>query len=570
MEDARSHCKGSLGRAMNLHRALKVSFSAIGILLTALIAYLCLWPIPAEPIAWSAPAPPDYTGPFAPNKRLAGLRAITTGTEFGPEHIAIGPDGKLYAAMTSGNLLRMDPDGAHQEAFANTHGRVLGFAFDARGRLIAADAMRGLIAVAADGQVTALADHVNPGDPIRYANSVTVAPDGTIYFTDASTRFAPADWGGTYEASVLDILEQAASGRVLAYDPVNGTTRVVARGLSFANGIALSADGRSLFVAETGRYRLWKIDASARDLDAHSCGPQASVLIDNLPGYPDNLMRGRDGRIWVGLFKPRNPAADGLSQKPFMRKVLLRLPRFMLPVGKSYGHVFAFDEDGRVIEDLQDPDGAYPETTGVTETAERLYIHSLHAPTIGWLPRERAAAGREDIYLLRSVREQSAATDVWCTQARAGFDPFKADAERVFSFWSVRSRPEDGKVVDAKQRRVASLRGCFGATDERARQNFYAELQIGELSFRGSGDCLALAIDFPEPGLFPVRCQLTLRDLPPPFVGGLLTTNTMTSAAAFGDVTDPAGYTQASIATIRLWRDPINPKENDHGQSSNH
>ncbi len=114
--------------------------------------------------------------------------------------------------------------------------------------------------------------------------------------------------------------------------------------------------------------------------------PQAVVLLDNLPGYPDNLMRGRDGRIWVGLFKPRNPAADSLARWPFLRKVLLRLPRSWLPLGPSYGHVFAIDENGAVIDDLQDPAGAYPETTGVTETGDRLYIHSLHAHAIGWLP----------------------------------------------------------------------------------------------------------------------------------------------------------------------------------------
>jgi hypothetical protein len=207
-----------------------------------------------------------------------------------------------------------------------------------------------------------------------------------IYFTDASTRFSPAEWGGTYEASVFDIMEQSATGRVLAYDPANGTTHIVAHGLSFANGIALSADGHTLFVNETGRYRVWKIDGRARDLNVQSGSPQAKVLLDNLPGYPDNLMRGRDGRIWVGLFKPRNPAADSLAGKPFMRKVLLRLPRSLLPLGESYGHVFAVDENGRVTVDLQDPSGAYPETTGATETADRVYIHSLHAHGIGWLP----------------------------------------------------------------------------------------------------------------------------------------------------------------------------------------
>jgi sugar lactone lactonase YvrE len=161
----------------------------------------------------------------------------------------------------------------------------------------------------------------------------------------------------------------------------------VAHGFSFANGIAVSSDAQTLFVAETGRYRIWKIDSRAHDLNVRSGSRQATVLLDNLPGYPDNLMRGRDGRIWVGLFRPRNPAADGLSQKPFLRKVLLRMPRSLLPVGRPYGHVFAFDEDGRIAEDLQDPDGAYPETTGATETADRLYIHSLHASSIGWLPR---------------------------------------------------------------------------------------------------------------------------------------------------------------------------------------
>jgi sugar lactone lactonase YvrE len=366
---------------------LRQVVGATALVVAGVAAYLCFWPVPIDPKPWPVPTPPSFTGAYAPNTRLAGLRTIDIGSEVGPEHIAIGPDGKLYAAMESGNLLRVDPDGGKREVFANTGGRVLGFDFDAQGRMIAADPMKGLLAIAADGRVTVLVDRVSAADPVRYANAIVVAPDGTIYFTDASTRFAPAQWGGTYEASVLDILEQSASGRVLAYDPATRSTRVVARGLSFANGVALSGDARTLFVSETGRYRIWKIDNRARDLDVQSGSPQARPLLDNLPGYPDNVMRGRDGRIWVGLFRPRNPAADSLAQRPFVRKMLLRLPRSWLPLGTPYGHVFAFDEDGRVTEDLQDPSGAYPETTGATETADRLYIHSLHARTIGWLPR---------------------------------------------------------------------------------------------------------------------------------------------------------------------------------------
>jgi sugar lactone lactonase YvrE len=349
-----------------------------GLTLAAALSYLLLWPVPAEPLAWTPQAAPGYVGAHAPNTKLAGLRKIDIGGEQGPEHLAMGPDGKLYAAVASGRILRMAPDGSQREVFASTGGRVLGFDFDAGGRLIAADAMKGLLAIGADRKVTVLTDRIADGDPIRYADGVVVAPDGVIYFTDASTRFAPAAWGGTFEASVLDILEQSCTGRVLAYHPASGKTRVVASGLSFANGIALSGDGRTLFVSETGRYRIWKIDAGSG---------RRAILLDNLPGYPDNLMRGRDGRIWAGVVKPRTATIDALAGKPFLRKVTLRLPRALWPVPKAYGHVFAFSEDGQVLADLQDPAGAYPETTAVLETPHRLYIQSLHAGYIGWLPR---------------------------------------------------------------------------------------------------------------------------------------------------------------------------------------
>jgi hypothetical protein len=166
----------------------------------------------------------------------------------------------------------------------------------------------------------------------------------------------------------------------------------------------------------------------------------------------------------------------------------------------------------------------------------------------------RPAAALEEIYILRSIRERHEPVAGWCSSTRTGFEPFPKDAERFFSFWSLRLQPENGRVVETKHTRAAELRACFGATGEPARQNFYAEIKLGSLSFRGNGECLALKIDFPEAGLFPVRCQLILSGLPAPYVGGLLTTNTITSKAAFGADTIPPGYTQASIATIRLWK----------------
>jgi len=367
-----------------MRRALAVA----ALLLAALLAYLATWPVPVAPVAWRPTPSVGYTGVHETNTRLAGLRRIELGGHEGPEHVAIGPDGLLYAAVADGRVLRMKPDGSERMVFAKTGGRVLGFDFDAAGRMIAADAMRGLLAIDREGAVRVLVDEID-GEPLRYADGIVVAPDGRIYLTDASRRFAPRDWGGTFEASVLDILENSATGRVLVYDPATGAVQRVAGGLSFPNGIALTQDGRGLLVAETGRYRIWRIAAAARNLDLSRPAPAAAarVLIDGLPGYPDNLVRGLEGRIWTGFTKPRSAVIDALAPYPALRKATLRLPRSMWPVPKPYGHVIAFTEDGKIVADLQDPSGTYPETTAVTETADRLYVQSLHAPWLGWLPR---------------------------------------------------------------------------------------------------------------------------------------------------------------------------------------
>ena len=350
------------------------------------MAYSLSWPVPIEPESWKAPSAPGYTDQPAVNQRWGQVNQIDLQGYEGPEHVAISPTGQLYTAVVDGSLLRLNPDGSELEVFVNTGGRILGFDFDALGNIIAADALKGVLKITPDRRIEVLVDEVE-GNPIRYPNSVVIASNGMIYFTDSSSRFAPADWDGTFEATMLDIVEQSATGRVIAYDSLSARTRVISQGLSFANGIALSRDEQTLFVVETGRYRLWKIGILANTITIGDESPDASVLLDNLPGYPDNLMRGLEGRIWLGLAKPRNATIDFMSDKPLLRKMVLRFPRFLWPMPESYGHVIAFTETGQIVADLQDPSGGYPETTGVTETDGRLYIQSLHAKSLGWLDK---------------------------------------------------------------------------------------------------------------------------------------------------------------------------------------
>ena len=109
-----------------------------GAVIAAALAYLLAWPVAVEPVAWSAPESAGYGGAHARNERLAHLQRVQLTPEIGPEHIAFGPDGKLYTAMLSGAVLRMNADGSSVETVASTGGRPLGLDFDANGRLIMA------------------------------------------------------------------------------------------------------------------------------------------------------------------------------------------------------------------------------------------------------------------------------------------------------------------------------------------------------------------------------------------------------------------------------------------------
>jgi len=150
---------------------------AVLLIVAALAGYLAFWPVPIEPVAWQAPASPGYAGSHAANARLGAVHVVSLAPEIGPEHIDFGPDGKLYTGLLSGAVLRMNADGSQPETVVNTGGRPLGFDFTTDGQLVIADAIKGLVAVQADGALRVLADSVD-GDPIRYADAVVIAADG--------------------------------------------------------------------------------------------------------------------------------------------------------------------------------------------------------------------------------------------------------------------------------------------------------------------------------------------------------------------------------------------------------
>ena len=101
------------------------------------------------------------------------------------------------------------------------------------------------------------------------------------------------------------------------------------------------------------------------------------MLLENLPGFPDNLKSGAQGRFWLGLAAPRNALLDKISDRSFIRKIVQRLPAFIRPKAIPSSHVIAFNADGEILMNMHDPDARFPTLTGVVETSRSLYLTTL-------------------------------------------------------------------------------------------------------------------------------------------------------------------------------------------------
>lgn len=361
---------------------MKRFFKIFGLIFVGLALYLAFWPVDIDPQKWDAPKDKGYTGDFAPNTKLAGLDLMDIGDIHGPEDVdsqVIDETLFLFVSSQDGLIRKINAETKDVTTLADTGGVPLGFEFDAGGNLILADAYRGLLSIAPDGTVTTLTNEAD-GKPILYADDLDIAPNGVIYFSDASTRWGAEAAGETLKGSLYEIMEHGRTGRILAYDPSSGKTWTVMENLSFSNGVAMADDGQSILVNETGEYRIHKHWVA---------GPkkgQSEVIIDNLPGFPDNINRAPNGNFYVGIVSKRSAFLDDYSDSTFWRKFAWRLPEALQPKAENYGFIVEMDSEGNVIQTWQDPDGAYPTTTGAHNPGDGwLYISSLTASKLGRL-----------------------------------------------------------------------------------------------------------------------------------------------------------------------------------------
>jgi sugar lactone lactonase YvrE len=316
------------------------------------------------PIRWKPPPDPPERTPTAIEVDVVALPGK------GPEDTLIDADGSVLTGLYDGRILRVSADGRTISTLADTGGRPLGLEWLPDGTVLICDANRGLLRLDRDHRISTLLTDVD-GRPLRFCNNADVTEDGTIYFTDSSTRFGIDEW-------MADLLEHSTTGSVYRRTPDGEVTRL-ATGRAFPNGVALSADRQTLFWAETGTYGLYKLDLTVE-------GAEPERLAE-IPGLPDNIARGSDGLIWIALGSPRNAVLDALLPRhPALRKAVWALPEALKPKAADVIEIQAYDESGRLVHDLRGKHPGFHMPTGVRERDGKVWLGSIGTSSLATFP----------------------------------------------------------------------------------------------------------------------------------------------------------------------------------------
>ncbi len=293
--------------------------------------------------------------------------------EMGAEDVVVDASGQVWTGTEDGSIFRVAPDGSSVHKVGNTGGRPLGLELLDDDRLLIADAHAGLLAMdMTTGAIEPLVTDVD-GRAMRFCNNAAVAVNGDIWFSDSSTVYSIEDWKA-------DFVEETRTGRLLCRR-ADGTVEVRLEELSFANGVALAPDESFVCVAETaGRtvVRLWLTGERAGSRDH---------LVQDLPGYPDNIALGSDGLVWVTIASPLDPLVEMLHARApmFVRRLVTRIPEALQPKPAQTVRVQAYDLDGRLVHDVDADASSYHMVTGVREHDGQLWLGSLHEPAVAVL-----------------------------------------------------------------------------------------------------------------------------------------------------------------------------------------
>jgi gluconolactonase len=220
-----------------------------------------------------------------------------------PESLNFGPDGLLFAGGEAGQVYRIDITHNLCTEIAKTQGGfILGVAVDGAGSVYVCDCVNRCVwRVSADGMVKKIVHSIEgQGEkPIYFPNYGVFDDQGNYYVTDSGEYWRP-------------------TGRLIRVTPEGTTRSILGKSLSFPNGLALSADGKHVFMIESTANRVLSIPV---EKDGAVGTPE---IYAQMPGnVPDGLALDSEGNLYVSCYTPEvifkvspNRAVEVLLQDP--------------------------------------------------------------------------------------------------------------------------------------------------------------------------------------------------------------------------------------------------------------
>jgi gluconolactonase len=193
-----------------------------------------------------------------------------------PECVAFDRDGNAWAGGEAGQLYRIDRAGK-VTTVATLGGFSAGLAFSPRNQsLYVCNAKLGIFRVEPSGKYELFASEV-AGQSIVCANFPVFDRRGRLYVSDSGK------W-------------KQRNGRLLRFE-ADGTGKVIAGPLGYANGLALSADERWLYMVESDTDRIYRF--AIGDGNQHE---PAEVFAESVGRLPDGLSLDEAGNLYVACY----------------------------------------------------------------------------------------------------------------------------------------------------------------------------------------------------------------------------------------------------------------------------
>lgn len=271
--------------------------------------------LPAAVAPAADPPPPTGAAVVAPDAKFERLYTRTAPIRGGlTEGPAVAPDGSIYftdipLGKDGGLIVRFDPATGKSATFTADSGKANGLIFDASGHLIAAEGSdfggrRVSKWNVKTGERSTLADNYQ-GKKFNAPNDVCLDRFGRLYFTDPR-----------YLGDEPRELEHRAVYRI----DKDGKVVEVTHAVSKPNGIAISPDGKTLYVADHDNGTD-KIDPTKpkpkpgpMKIYAFPLGPDGLVAGERKTLYDfgeepgcDGMCVDREGRIYLTARSPKRP-----------------------------------------------------------------------------------------------------------------------------------------------------------------------------------------------------------------------------------------------------------------------